>query len=289
MSTSFDPTEFKDKMRAEWGSAAAGWRKWHDVVEAEDAGQRHSAKLVELAAIGPGDTVLDVAGGYGEPSLTAARAVVPGGRVVCTDISGEMLALGEERAAKAGLDNVVFLRSDAEQLDFAAESFDAILSRAGLMLLPGLAGTLRRLYSFLKRGRRLAATVWGPQPTVQFTAPVPIIFAELRLPPPPPGQPGIFALADLTKFATLVQEAGFANVKTGTVDIVFTVGSPRRYTEFIRDVAPGIAALADSQPPDVRERVWNKVTEAWSQFQDSKGRVRTHNQANWVVATRLAP
>jgi hypothetical protein len=124
---------------------------------------------------------------------------------------------------------------------------------------------------------------------VQFTAPVPIIFAELRLPPPPPGQPGIFALADLTKFATLVQEAGFANVKTGTVDIVFTVGSPRRYTEFIRDVAPGIAALADSQPPDVRERVWNKVTEAWSQFQDSKGRVRTHNQANWVVATRLAP
>ena len=286
MSTSFNPTEFKDKMRAEWRLAAAGWRKWHDVVEAEDAGKRHSAKLVELARIGSGDVVLDVAGGYGEPSLTAARAVAPGGRVVCTDISGEMLAFGAERAAKAGLDNVTFTQRDAEQLDFAAESFDAILSRAGLMFLPDVVGTLKRLHSFLRPGGRLAATVWGPQPSVQFTAAVPTIFDELKLPPPPPGQPGIFALSDLNRLATLVKEAGFVNVKTGTIDIVFTTDSPQQYTEFIRDVAPPITTLVNSQPPDVRERVWNKVTEGWKQFRDFDGRIRTHNQANWVVATR---
>jgi ubiquinone/menaquinone biosynthesis C-methylase UbiE len=48
--------------------------------------------------------VLDVAAGYGEPGLTAARAVAPGGQVVCTDISGPMLAFGRERAAAEGLE-----------------------------------------------------------------------------------------------------------------------------------------------------------------------------------------
>ena len=92
-SKAFDPAEFKQNIRAEWRSAAAGWRKWLHVVEAEEGGQRHSAKLVELAELQPGASVLDVGGGYGEPSLTAARTIGPDGWVVCTDISPEMLAL----------------------------------------------------------------------------------------------------------------------------------------------------------------------------------------------------
>jgi hypothetical protein len=76
-SQAFDPAEFKRNIRTEWRSAAAGWRKWLEVVEAEQGGQRHSAKLVELAGLQPGASVLDVGGGYGEPSLTAARVVGP--------------------------------------------------------------------------------------------------------------------------------------------------------------------------------------------------------------------
>ena len=120
---------------------------------------------------------------------------------------------------------------------------------------------------------------------MQFTAAVPTIVEELKLPPPPPGQPGIFALSDLNRLATLVKEAGFVNVTTGTIDIVFTTDSPQQYTDFIRDVAPSITALVNSQPPDIRDRIWNKVTDGWNSFRDSDGRVRTHNQANWVVAT----
>ena len=160
------------------------------MVEAKEGGQRHSAKLVELAGIEPGDVVLDVAGGYGEPSLAAARVVGPSGRVVCTDISPEMLAFGQERAAAAGLANIEFVASDAEQLDFAEERFDAILSRAGLMFLTDVAGTLQRLHTFLKPGGCLAASVWGPPAAVQMMACLPIVFDELQLPPPPPGRPG---------------------------------------------------------------------------------------------------
>jgi enediyne biosynthesis protein CalE5 len=280
-SQAFDSAEFKRNIRMEWQSAAAGWRKWLHVVEAEEGGQRHSAKLVELAELQPGASVLDVGGGYGEPSLTAAHTVGPQGRVVCTDISPEMLAVARERAADAGLTNVEFVARDAEELEFDGESFDAILSRATLMFLPDVAGTLKRLRGFLKSGGRLAATVWGPQPVVQFSAAFPVVVEELALPPPPPGRPGAFALSDQNRLAELVAQAGFRDVETGTVLVIFETDSPEQYTEFIRDVAPQLTTLLSGQPATVVERVWSRVTDAYRRFQGADGRVRTENQAIW--------
>jgi SAM-dependent methyltransferase len=285
-SDAFDPVEFKRNIRAEWRSAAPGWHKWLHVVEAEEGGQRQSTKLVELADLQPGASVLDVGGGYGEPSLTAARAVAPQGRVVCTDISPEMLAVAQERAAVARLGNVEFVTCDAEELEFDAESFDAVLSRATLMFLPDVAGTLRRLYTFLKPGGRLASSVWGAQADVQFSAAFPVVLQELELPPPPPGRPGAFALSDPDKLATLVGEAGFRGVETGTLSVVFETDTPEQYTEFIRDVAPQLTTVLNGQPVDVEERVWGKVTETYRQFLDAQGRVRTDNQAVWVTGMR---
>jgi SAM-dependent methyltransferase len=160
-SSTFDPVEFKQNIRTEWRSAADGWRRWLDVVEGPEGGQRHSARLIELAELRPGDRVLDVGGGYGEPSLSAARVVGPEGRVVCTDISAEMLATARERADAASLSNIEFIESDAEELVLEEGSFAAVLSRATLMFLPDVAGTLKRLHRFLEPGGRLAASVWG--------------------------------------------------------------------------------------------------------------------------------
>ena len=282
----FDPAEFKRNIRTEWRSAAPGWRKWLEVVEAEQGGQRHSAKLVELAELQPGASVLDVGGGYGEPSLTAARVVGPHGRVVCTDISPEMLAVARERAAVAGLANVEFIARDAEELEFDEGGFDAVLSRATLMFLPDVAGTLKRLRGFLKPAGRLAASVWGPQPVVEFSAAFPAIAEELALPPPPPGRPGAFALSDPTTVAELVAQAGFRDVETGTVSVVFETESPEQYTEFIRNVAPQLTTLVGDQPASVQERVWGRVTDSYRRFQGDDGRVRTENEAIWVKGVK---
>jgi enediyne biosynthesis protein CalE5 len=283
--TTFDPVQYKANIRTEWRDAAPGWRAWFEVLEAEDGGRAVSQTLVELARIGPGDAVLDVAAGYGEPGLTAARAVAPGGHVVCTDISGAMLAFGRERAAAEGLDNLQFLERDAEELAFEAASFDAVLSRQGLQYLPDVAGVLARLRSFLKLGGRPAAAVWGPPGTVQFAAPVPVIRAELRLPPPPAGIPGPFALGDAEELAALVEAAGFSDVATGTVTAVYQTGSPELATRWLRAVAPPITSLVDPQPPAVQERVWAKVTQAWAPYTTADGRVRLKNQAVWVTGT----
>jgi SAM-dependent methyltransferase len=242
--------------------------------------------LVELAELEPGASVLDVGGGYGEPSLTAARAVGPQGRVVCTDISPEMLAVARDRVADSGLANIELVTRDAEELEFDDESFDAVLSRATLMFLPDVAGTLKRLHGFLRSGGRLAASVWGPQPVVQFSAAFPVVVEELALPTPPPGRPGAFALSDPDRLASLVVDAGLRDVETGTVSVVFETDSPERYTEFIRDVAPQLSTLLGGQPAAVQERVWGKVTDAYRQFQGADGRVRTENQAIWVKGTK---
>lgn len=281
----FDPIAFKQKTRQDWNEAASGWRKWHHVVEGRDGGQRHSAKLVSLAGIRPGSSVLDVGGGYGEPSLAAARVAGRNGRVVCTDISPGLLAFARERAREAGLGNIEFIEADAEQFDFETGSFDAIVSRAVLMFLPDVAGTLTRLRSFLKSGGRLAASVWGDNSKVQFAAAGSIIADELGL-SPPRGQPGIFALADPCRLETLVLEAGFREVKTGATAVIFETETPAQFTEFIRDVAPSFSVLLKDQTADARERVWAKVTEAYARFADASGRVRTTNEAIWVAAEK---
>ncbi|MPZ59503.1 MAG: methyltransferase domain-containing protein [Rhizobiales bacterium] len=282
----FDLVAFKQKMRQEWSDAAAGWRKWYHVVEGEEGGQRHSAILVELARVRQGTLVLDVGGGYGEPSLTAARIVGPKGRAVCTDISPGLLAFAHERAKEAGLDDVELIEQDAEQLDFEEESFDAIVSRAVLMFLPDVAGTLTRLRSFLKPGGRFAASVWGEKSKVEFAMAGSVIAAELALPPPTPGLPGIFALADERRLAALVREAGFRDVETGTVQVIFETETAAQFTEFIRDVAPPFSVLLKDQPPEVRERIWEKVTKAYARCADPSGRIRTTNEAIWVAATK---
>src|ERR1022692_3112178 len=129
-SKTVNAVEFRDGQRHQWNSAASGWRRWSELIDGAASGI--SERLVELAGVEPGSRVLDVAAGYGEPSLTAARAAGPEGAVLATDISAEMIAFGRERAAAAGLENIEFVQSDAASLDFPAASFDAALSRWGI-------------------------------------------------------------------------------------------------------------------------------------------------------------
>lgn len=280
----FDPVAFKEAQRLDWQIAAPGWRKWYDMLEA--GGEIVSRTLVDLAGIGPGDTVLDVATGYGEPALTAARLVAPTGTVLATDIAADMLDFGRDRFAQAGLDNVEFLEADAEALSFDNETFDAILCRQGLQFLPDVLGTLRRFHAFLKRDGRFAAAVWGPAAAVQFALPVSVILTALDVPAPPPGRPGIFALADRHALERLVTDAGFRDVGTGTVTAVYETPSPEDFTQWAKDVAPPIANLLIGQSPEIQEQVWRKVTDAWAPFTTDDGRVRTENEAIWVAATK---
>jgi tRNA A58 N-methylase Trm61 len=83
---SFDPQEQEARRR---NVAASGWARWWEVWER--AAQPVSDRLVELAGITAGHSVLDLATGLGEPAITAARRVGPRGRIIATDCSPDML------------------------------------------------------------------------------------------------------------------------------------------------------------------------------------------------------
>jgi ubiquinone/menaquinone biosynthesis C-methylase UbiE len=96
----FNPDEFKAQQRQMWDNAAAGWQAWWETFEC--GAQKVSDKLVELAEIKPGDRILDIATGIGEPAVTAARKVMPHGEVIAVDISPQMLAIANARAKSLG-------------------------------------------------------------------------------------------------------------------------------------------------------------------------------------------
>jgi len=87
--------------------------------------------LIEDGGLSKGQTVLDVAGGAGEPSLTIAESVGPTGAKMCTDAVSEMVAATESEAQRRGLMNVTFRQCVADSLPFSNDAFDAVVSRSG--------------------------------------------------------------------------------------------------------------------------------------------------------------
>jgi ubiquinone/menaquinone biosynthesis C-methylase UbiE len=82
VSSSFDPNQFKTAQREGWDSVAEGWKEWWEPIE--KGAQKLSQRLIELAEIKPGQRVLDIATGIGEPSITAAKVVGTGDHVLAT-------------------------------------------------------------------------------------------------------------------------------------------------------------------------------------------------------------
>ena len=158
--TDMDPAEYKQGQRDLYAGNAAGWDKWAEAL-AEQA-ERLNAPLIDAAGIGPGSRVLDLASGAGEPALTAARQAEASGHVTATDLTPEMLAIVERRAAAAELANMAFEVADMEDLPFPDNSFDAVISRFGVMYATDPVRTFAEANRVLKPGGRAAYMVWGP-------------------------------------------------------------------------------------------------------------------------------
>ena len=147
-----DQQEFRDGQRNDWNEASKGWREWSELID-------RSNGLGQRTTHGDGRRGARPAGCSTSPPATAnrrsrpRRIVGPEGSVVATDISAGMLAYGRERAAAAGLQNVEFIESDAASLDFPPSSFDAAVSRWGIIFEPDGEGAAAPRPRLLEAGR----------------------------------------------------------------------------------------------------------------------------------------
>lgn len=283
--TGVDPVEFRDTQRTQWDGAATGWRKWSELIDS--AAGAISERLVELAGVEPGSRVIDIAAGYGEPSLSAAKVAGPEGKVVATDISAEMLAYGRERAKAAGLDNIEFVEADASSLDFPERSFDAALSRWGIIFEPDGEGAAARVRGFLKPGARMAISSWGPPERVPFLGiPMRTAMERLDVPPPPPGTPGPLSRPTPEAIGGLLRGGGFSDVRVEEAEVTIEWESPEEFTTFIREIAPPITAMIEPHPEDVQKQTWDAITEAAREVAAGDGTVTLTSQV--LMATGSA-
>ena len=118
-------------------------------------------RLVELAHIPAGATVLDVASGRGAILFPAAEKVGAGGEVVGIDISPGMVKETGAEIARQGLKNVQLRQMDAEDLDFPDASFDYVLCGFALHFFPHLDRGLAEFRRVLKPQGRVAVSTWG--------------------------------------------------------------------------------------------------------------------------------
>src|SRR3954470_7654920 len=260
-SEAIDPVDFREAQHKNWDSAAVGWKQWSEFNDSADG--HISERLVELARVQSGSRVLDVAAGYGEPALTAARSAGLKGRVVATDISAEMLAFGRARAAAAGLDNVEFIESDASSLDFPRRHFDAAVSRWGIIFEPDAEAAAARIRGFLKPGARMAIASWGEPDQVPFLSiPMRTTMDRLGVQPPPAGTPGPLSRPTPAAIGGLLEGGGFSRVAVEQDEVTYEFDSPEHFTAYVRAIAAPIRAMIEQHAGGAQEEAWSAITQA---------------------------
>lgn len=220
--------QFNDTLR-EWSESAPYWEKHGATIRTIFAPVTRS--LIEVADIRKGQSVLDVAGGPGEPSLTIAETVGPGGSVVCTDAVADMVQAAERAAHRRGIANVSFLQCIADSLPFDNDSFDAVVSRLGAMFFPEPLIALREMLRVTKPGGALALVVWHKSELNPFLHIVSDIMSNyVEASPADPDAPGAFRFAEPGKLAGILTDAGAIDVSERTLK--FHISAPISVEEF---------------------------------------------------------
>jgi ubiquinone/menaquinone biosynthesis C-methylase UbiE len=271
MSTAtFDPDAYKRTTTDQWQTAAEPWHRWGPTLEAW-LGEATDVML-DMAGVAQATRVLDVAAGAGGQTLAAARRVGPGGHVLATDISPNILEYAERSAREAGLTNVETRVVDGEQLGVPPGTFDAIISRVGFIYFPDQHTAFVGMRRALRAGGRVAGIVYStPDANGFFSIPVSIIRRRAQLPAPAPGQPGPFSLGAPGVIEAALERAGFTDVEVQRVPAPLRLPSAGECVRFEREsfgaLHQMLAGLSDAE----REETWDEIERELSQFETADG------------------
>jgi SAM-dependent methyltransferase len=263
------PEEIVTQQRAQWSAAALGWERWGDWFDRNSGNL--AGWLCDAAGMKPGQSVLDLACGSGQPSSTAAERVRPGGRVVATDLSPDMVAVTKRKAQKLGLDNLEAREMDMQALAFADASFDAATCRFGLMFCPDPVKTVSEIRRVLKPGSRFATAVWDvPAKNPFFTSITGVLGEFVPLPPPDPSAPGVFRLAPPGELERVLKAGGFSSVTVEARPITLVYESLEEYWQIMTDIAAPLRAALASLRADQIEQLKAKLFEGLKPYLDGK-------------------
>jgi SAM-dependent methyltransferase len=229
--------------------------------------------MLDMAAVGRGARVLDVAAGAGEQTLAAARRAGAEGYVLATDISPSILRFALSATRQAGLARVETLELDGERHDTLPEaSFDAAISRVGLIYFPDQQRALAGIRRALRTGGRFASVVYSTaEKNPFFSLPVGIIRRRAQLPPPMPGQPGPFSLGGEGSLAKALEQAGFRDVEVRRVESPVRLPSAAECLRFERESFGALHQMMVAMSQGERAETWEEIQVALSKFETKDG------------------
>ena len=269
---------YRQQSRKGWGEVASGWAS-HGATFGEFA-MPVTMAMLDAARLQPGHAVLELAAGTGDVGFLAWEVIQPGGTLVTSDFSPEMLTVAQERAEKLGIRGVRFKQIDAESIDVDAASLDAVLCRWGYMLMADPGAALRETRRVLRPGGRLALAAWAGRTENMWSAVLGDVLVERGLvEPPPPGLPGQFAWADPAVIESQLAEAGFVD----DVEVLAVDFDVRHTFDGWLDRTQAMSQQWRAVPPEEDEPVRDALRERLAQYDDGDGTLVIPARS-WVAA-----
>jgi ubiquinone/menaquinone biosynthesis C-methylase UbiE len=250
-----------------WTGSAPYWEKHREVIRQMFAPVTQA--LVEDGQIGAGHVVLDIATGPGEPALSLAARVGPEGKVFGIDPIPEMVAAARRAAGRLGLQNVQFDVAFADKMPFAADTFDAVISRFGVMFFPSPLDGAREMLRVLKPGRKLALAVWHFAENNPFHYALSrVIDGYVESPPLAPDALDAFRFATPGKLRTILNEAGaMVSERLLQFPIQAAISLEDFWTlriEMSEKLREKIARLSNDQMNEVKRQTLESLGEYWT-------------------------
>jgi ubiquinone/menaquinone biosynthesis C-methylase UbiE len=217
--------------------------------------------LIGIAALQPGQRVLDVACGSGVVTRLAAEHVGPSGAVAGLDVNPGML--GVARATTPPDTPIDWHEASAESMPLADEGFDVVLCQMGLQFIPNKLAALREMQRVLRTGGRAFITVPGPKPPIfaimadalaRHLSPDAASFADL-----------VFSMHDADELTELMRSAGFRDVDVQAKPKSLRVPAPAEFLwQYIYSTPVAEAAIQVGEAR--RVALEREVCEQWQAF-----------------------
>lgn len=268
-----------------------GGEKWVRFQESIDAhllpfGQ----EAIVAAALGDGESVLDIGCGSGDTTLQLARCVGQDGRVLGVDISEPILELAKNKSISTNQSNVRFEQGDAQIFRFEAESFDVIFSRFGVMFFDDPVAAFKNLHRALKSNGKIAFVCWqSAQNNEWITFPLTVVANHVSLPAPlSEDEPGPMSFATPEKVHRILAAAGFSNIEINAFSEPFTVGnSIEASVAFLTQLSPVGGAIGKSSADDtIKSQITADLLDALVPYDTDYGVIM--GAATWIVTANKA-
>ncbi len=260
-------------MLERWGRAAAGWGKRAQRVR--EFGLPVSAWMLDQVGLQPGLRVLELAAGPGETGFLAAELIRPGGTLVSSDATDEMLEVARARANELGIENVEFKRIELEWIDLDTASVDVVLCKWGLMFAVDPEAALREMRRVLRPGGRIALAVWDEPPANPWATITTRALVELgHTTQPDPDAPGMFALAAPGRLQDLLEAAGFVDVVVESVEPPRAFDGVEEYVAETDDLSSMFGDAFDPLSDEQRANVIAKIAELAQPYIGADGVLR---------------